>query len=81
MTNASITKPRTKKSSATTKTESPRILATTSTKIGINPTDRYQLIATAAYLRAEARGFQGEDSLNDWLAAEAEIDSRYSVKP
>lgn len=31
------------------------------------------MIAEAAYYRAAARGFQGGDPLDDWLAAEAEI--------
>jgi ABC-type transporter Mla subunit MlaD len=32
------------------------------------------MIAEAAYFRAEHRGFQGGDPLDDWLQAEAEID-------
>jgi hypothetical protein len=35
---------------------------------------RQRMIAEAAYLRAERRGFQGGDPLDDWLQAEAEID-------
>lgn len=35
--------------------------------------ERHRMIAEAAYLRAEARGFRG-DPLEDWLQAEAEID-------
>lgn len=41
---------------------------------GINPEIRYQMIAEAAYLRAEQRGFNGGDPLEDWLAAEHEVD-------
>jgi hypothetical protein len=33
------------------------------------------MIAEAAYFRAEARGFQGGDSVRDWLEAEAEVDA------
>ena len=33
----------------------------------------HQMIAEAAYYRAEKRGFAGEHSLADWLAAEDEI--------
>jgi len=33
----------------------------------------HQMIAEAAYYRAEKRGFSGEESLADWLAAEDEI--------
>ena len=36
--------------------------------------ERRDRIALAAYLRAERRGFQGGDPVEDWLAAEAEID-------
>lgn len=32
-----------------------------------------KMIAEAAYFRALARGFQGGDPLDDWLAAEAEL--------
>src|SRR5882672_8916012 len=35
---------------------------------------RREQIALAAYYRAERRGFQGGSPLDDWLAAEAEID-------
>ncbi len=37
--------------------------------------DREEMISVAAYYRAEHRGFAGDDSLSDWLGAEAEIDS------
>ncbi len=36
---------------------------------------RHQMIAEAAYYRAECRGFESGCELDDWLAAEAEIDS------
>lgn len=42
---------------------------------------RHEMIATAAYLRAEQRGFCGGDSLDDWLAAEAEVDERLRQSP
>lgn len=32
------------------------------------------MIAEAAYLRAEKRGFAGGDPVEDWLTAEREID-------
>jgi len=35
---------------------------------------RRQMIARAAYYRAEQRGFAGGSELQDWLEAEAEID-------
>jgi hypothetical protein len=37
---------------------------------------REKMIADAANFRAEQRGFQGGDPLNDWLQAEAEVDAR-----
>ena len=35
---------------------------------------RLALIAEAAYLKAERRGFAGGSELEDWLQAEAEVD-------
>jgi hypothetical protein len=40
---------------------------------------RRQMIQEAAYLKAEARGFQGGDTEADWLAAEAEVDAQIST--
>ena len=39
-----------------------------------NEEDRQEMIAIAAYYRAERRGFSGGDAMQDWLEAEAEID-------
>ena len=36
--------------------------------------DRYRLIAEAAYFRADRRGFVAGSELDDWLAAELEVD-------
>ena len=36
---------------------------------------RRDMIAQAAYLRAEGRGFIGGNEVEDWLAAEAEVDA------
>lgn len=41
--------------------------------------DRYRMIAEAAYFRAESRGFAGGSDLDDWLAAEMEIDQILGV--
>ena len=41
----------------------------------MDPAIRHQMIAEAAYLRAEMRGFGDGDPLDDWLAAEREVDS------
>ncbi len=44
----------------------------------LDPQVRHQMIACAAYCRAEKRGFAGgaASQLDDWLEAEAEIDRR-----
>lgn len=39
--------------------------------------DKYEMIATAAYYRAESRGFNGGNPVDDWLMAEAEINQLY----
>lgn len=44
-----------------------------------NEEQRRGMIAVAAYLRAERRGFSG-DPTEDWLAAEAEIEQRFSKR-
>jgi hypothetical protein len=36
---------------------------------------RHEMIAQAAYFRAERRGFEPGHELEDWLAAEAEVDT------
>lgn len=41
----------------------------------ISMEQRHQLIATVAYLRAEQRGFNGGDPMEDWLIAEHEVDA------
>lgn len=41
----------------------------------INPGQREQMIAEAAYFRAERHGFGG-DAVRDWCEAEAEVDAR-----
>jgi hypothetical protein len=42
----------------------------------IDAEERRQMIAEAAYFRAERRGFNGGDSVRDWCEAEAEVDAR-----
>ena len=36
---------------------------------------RRSMIAQGAYLRAERRGFRAGDEVEDWMAAEAEVDA------
>jgi hypothetical protein len=44
-------------------------------------TKRQEIIATAAYYRAEKRGFKGDemDAVQDWLEAETEIDNELDM--
>jgi hypothetical protein len=44
----------------------------------IAPEQRQQMIAETAYFIAEARGFNGECQLDDWLQAEAMVDRQLS---
>lgn len=46
----------------------------------VTPEERWKMVAEAAYLRAEKRGFSGGNPTDDWLAAEAEIDNILSKK-
>jgi hypothetical protein len=47
----------------------------------MNPEDRQQRIAEAAYYRAERRGFLADNELEDWLEAEREFDSLLTPFP
>jgi hypothetical protein len=42
----------------------------------VNPEERHQMIAVAAYYRAERRGFANGDPMQDWIEAEAEVAMR-----
>jgi hypothetical protein len=53
----------------------PTAAKTAKPRHGIPPEERQRLIAQAAYLRAERRGFSGGSPEQDWLLAEAEIDA------
>jgi hypothetical protein len=39
--------------------------------------DRLELIQELAYLKAESRGFEPGHELEDWLAAEQEVQARF----
>lgn len=45
------------------------------------PEDRTRMIAEAAYYRALRRGFEGGDPVDDWLAAEREINQALPKAP
>jgi len=42
---------------------------------------RHEAIAQAAYFRARHRGFEPGHELEDWLAAEGEVDSELAIGP
>lgn len=45
----------------------------------ITPEERQQMIAEAAYFRAQHRGFTGGSPEHDWLEAEREIDNVFHM--
>ena len=45
----------------------------------VSPEERYCMIATAAYFRAEQRGFIGGYEMEDWISGEAEIDAKLNA--
>jgi hypothetical protein len=49
-------------------------------RVRVTPEARYALIAQSAYLRAERRGFAPGQEVEDWLAAEAEVDALLRVE-
>jgi hypothetical protein len=44
----------------------------------VSTDQRHAMIAESAYRRAEARGFQGGDPMQDWLDGEKEVDALLS---
>ncbi len=48
----------------------------TTVSTGIDPDVRLKLVAAEAYFLAERRGFAAGSELDDWVAAEAAVDSR-----
>lgn len=60
--------------------KSRRRATTKSVKVIVSGEERVRLIAEAAYLIAERRGFEEGDTVRDWLEAEALIDSTHRVK-
>jgi hypothetical protein len=56
---------------------SPRRTSAMSRKRSVTSEERQQLISKAAYYRAEHRGFAPGLELDDWLAAEDEINRSF----
>ncbi len=52
----------------------------TSVKAVISGAQRHQLISEAAYFKAEQRGFEVGNAVQDWLEAEAHIDAMYRIE-
>jgi Protein of unknown function (DUF2934) len=48
-------------------------------RLRLTPESRRALIAETAYLRAERRGFAPGHEVEDWLAAEVEVDALLKV--
>jgi phasin family protein len=69
-------KPTTKSAPATPVEKPP---AEVSKKQPVTPLERWRMIAETAYYRAERRGFFGGNPMEDWAAAEREIDAKYAV--
>ena len=69
-----------KKSAKRSATKGRRRSAKKTVKAIISGAQRHQLISEAAYLKAEQRGFEGDDAIRDWLEAEAHIDSIYRIQ-
>ncbi len=53
----------------------PKPAAPTSAPRMMSAEERYRAIAHQAYLRAERRGFAPGHEMEDWLAAEADVDA------
>jgi Protein of unknown function (DUF2934) len=62
---------------AATATKRPASGTATVTR-SVSAEQRNSMIAESAYLRAEARGFQGGDPVQDWLDGEKEVDALLS---
>ena len=52
-----------------------------SATIEISEQQRQGMIAEVAYYKAEQRGFSGGSPVDDWLAAEAEVDALLANNP
>jgi Protein of unknown function (DUF2934) len=52
--------------------------AATAATSSIDPEVRRQMVAAEAYFRAERRGFAAGQEVEDWIAAESVVDSRFN---
>jgi hypothetical protein len=58
--------------------ESERTDGATAATSSIDPEVRRQMVAAEAYFRAERRGFAAGQEVEDWIAAESVVDSRFN---
>jgi BRCT domain type II-containing protein len=87
-TTESTKKPKAAKSTAKKTATKRKTTASKSTRsrkkpasIKISDEQRLSMIAEAAYFKAEQRGFAGGNPVEDWLAAESEVDALLSDNP
>ncbi|HLZ96875.1 MAG TPA: DUF2934 domain-containing protein [Steroidobacteraceae bacterium] len=76
-------KRRAKKTAASERTDNPATAALESEPAAaatsrIDPEVRRQMVAAEAYFRAERRGFAAGQEVEDWIAAESVVDSRFN---
>ena len=76
-------KRRAKKSAASERTDGPAAAVleseeATGATSRIDPEVRRQMVAAEAYFRAERRGFAAGQEVEDWIAAESVVDSRFN---
>jgi Protein of unknown function (DUF2934) len=76
-------KPRAKKTAASERTDGPGMVVLESEAVSaatssIDPEVRRQMVAAEAYFRAERRGFAAGQEVEDWIAAESVVDSRFN---
>lgn len=65
----------TKKKAITKKRVAKKTMTKRSARASISPRERYEMIATMAYYRAEQRNFEPGHDVEDWLECESTIDS------
>ena len=61
-----------------TKAKGTRRVTTGDRNMGVTPEQRHQMIAEAAYRRAQQRSFVGGNPEDDWYEAEAEFSQIFS---
>jgi hypothetical protein len=76
-------KRRVRKTAASERTDVPAMVAleseaATPATSSIDPEVRRQMVAAEAYFRAERRGFAAGQEVEDWIAAESVVDSRFN---